>query len=717
VKTRMVLALACALMLLATASAAAAAAVPQLFPQIARFDHVGARSIAASADGTTIALGTWEGAIVLTEPPAGWGSGTPQATPLASSATAEDFGESVSISADGRTVVVGSQEGVHLYERPDDGWGGDELHETAMLSADGVSYFASVGVAISGDGTTVSAFGDGESYVYERPAGGWETTAEPLADFPDGGAFNDAVLSYDGSVLATGAPAAAGDPGGVFVYARPAGGWRTASDFATTRLRLRLGAEESSLGWKVAMSADGATIAGSAPFDDGLAPYAGAVYVWADWRSSAAPSARLVNADAPTAFADLGQYDVAIAGDGGLVAATTLGVNEAPGIVHVFSRPAAGWSGDVSPLTRLVPDDQADDDGFGWALDFVDGDGNLVASSPGDYPYGVPDSGVYVFAGDEQAPSTAVTTALGAPDGTNGWFSSPVRVSIAGDDGALGSGVAEVRCAVDPLAVPLTFMELPAGPCPHLVDGVLLGASGTHAVYAAGVDHMGNVGALAQTTFKLDAVAPQVIVPPDVQLAADGHGDGVALTYTHTVSDDLDPAPATVCAPASGSRFAVGVTEVACTATDAAGNSTRAAFSVTVIGPGGVPVGGVPVGGGPDSDGSGGGAPNGPDVTAPRQAELRITGVSLTRRTVRVRASRSAMLRATVERCRRVTARRGGRSRLTCAAVARVRTARPRARARIALPRALPPGLYRVTARAVADGIRSSTRTSIVALA
>jgi hypothetical protein len=48
--------------------------------------------------------------------------------------------------------------------------------------------------------------------------------------------------------------------------------------------------------------------------------------------------------------------------------------------------------------------------------------------------------------------------------------------------------------------------------------------------------------------------------------------------------DNLDPAPALACTPASGSTFALGTTNVTCTATDAAGNSSgEGTFAVTVV--------------------------------------------------------------------------------------------------------------------------------------
>jgi hypothetical protein len=54
------------------------------------------------------------------------------------------------------------------------------------------------------------------------------------------------------------------------------------------------------------------------------------------------------------------------------------------------------------------------------------------------------------------------------------------------------------------------------------------------------------------------------------------------VTYAVTASDDQDGALPVSCTPPSGSVFAVGVTTVSCTATDAGGNVTVVTFPVTV---------------------------------------------------------------------------------------------------------------------------------------
>jgi len=82
-------------------------------------------------------------------------------------------------------------------------------------------------------------------------------------------------------------------------------------------------------------------------------------------------------------------------------------------------------------------------------------------------------------------------------------------------------------------------------------------------------------------TARSDTVRPTVTVPADMVRTAPT-ASGVAVTYTASARDAVDGAIAPVCTPASGSTFAVGSTTVTCEATDNAGNTGRASFTVTV---------------------------------------------------------------------------------------------------------------------------------------
>ena len=77
--------------------------------------------------------------------------------------------------------------------------------------------------------------------------------------------------------------------------------------------------------------------------------------------------------------------------------------------------------------------------------------------------------------------------------------------------------------------------------------------------------------------------------PPSLQLPADMTVNatsplGTTVSYSVTATDDNDPSPEVVCAPASGATFPIGTTLVSCTATDDLGLADTGTFSVTVVG-------------------------------------------------------------------------------------------------------------------------------------
>jgi WD40 repeat protein len=80
-----------------------------------------------------------------------------------------------------------------------------------------------------------------------------------------------------------------------------------------------------------------------------------------------------------------------------------------------------------------------------------------------------------------------------------------------------------------------------------------------------------------------DTTAPTLVVPSDITKDATGPG-GAVVSYSVSASDDVDSSPSVSCAPPSGSLFAIGVTTVACTAEDAAGNEANASFQIRVRG-------------------------------------------------------------------------------------------------------------------------------------
>jgi hypothetical protein len=79
-------------------------------------------------------------------------------------------------------------------------------------------------------------------------------------------------------------------------------------------------------------------------------------------------------------------------------------------------------------------------------------------------------------------------------------------------------------------------------------------------------------------------MAPSEIgLTPDIEVEATS-ADGAVVSFAlPPVSDDVDPTPVVTAVPASGSQFPLGATTVTITATDAAGHSASATFTVTVV--------------------------------------------------------------------------------------------------------------------------------------
>lgn len=116
------------------------------------------------------------------------------------------------------------------------------------------------------------------------------------------------------------------------------------------------------------------------------------------------------------------------------------------------------------------------------------------------------------------------------------------------------------------------------------------------AAASAGSEFAGWAGACAGTapSCTLDISAPAEVIasfadaaPPEVQVpeamaAVATAASGAVVTFTATAHDEVSGDLVPSCIPASGSLFPPGVTHVACSATDAAGNTGSAIFDVEV---------------------------------------------------------------------------------------------------------------------------------------
>ena len=79
----------------------------------------------------------------------------------------------------------------------------------------------------------------------------------------------------------------------------------------------------------------------------------------------------------------------------------------------------------------------------------------------------------------------------------------------------------------------------------------------------------------------LDFVPPTVLVPDDITLQTEDQ-NGASATFNPQAIDNIDELITPTCSPASGSVFAIGTTEVVCTATDSSGNTASNSFNVII---------------------------------------------------------------------------------------------------------------------------------------
>lgn len=145
---------------------------------------------------------------------------------------------------------------------------------------------------------------------------------------------------------------------------------------------------------------------------------------------------------------------------------------------------------------------------------------------------------------------------------------------------------------VDPTSATGAVVKYPDVTAKDLVDGRITASClpsagslfplGATVVSCAASDSSDNSAATTFTVSVQDASAPVVTAPADTSAEATGP-DGATVNFDSATARDLvDGALAASCLPASGSRFALGVTTVTCSATDAEDNTGTAAFSVTV---------------------------------------------------------------------------------------------------------------------------------------
>ena len=128
---------------------------------------------------------------------------------------------------------------------------------------------------------------------------------------------------------------------------------------------------------------------------------------------------------------------------------------------------------------------------------------------------------------------------------------------------------------------------LPPGLVMDYTTGVIAGtptAAGTYVFTVFVNDAAGAFDSKTVTIVVSPTPTPPVLHVPGTITVNATRPSGAIVTYVVTATDAVDPHPAMVCAPGSGTLFPIGTTTVSCTATNASGLSSRGTFRVVVKG-------------------------------------------------------------------------------------------------------------------------------------
>jgi hypothetical protein len=188
-------------------------------------------------------------------------------------------------------------------------------------------------------------------------------------------------------------------------------------------------------------------------------------------------------------------------------------------------------------------------------------------------------------------PPVVSVTAPAAPAGQHGYFNLhdlaaaggaiPVEVSASDTSGT----VTGLACTDNGAAVTVAGQS---GTNPR-TGTVSLSSDGTHAVSCTASDSAGNSGdngGPGTAMVNIDTTAPVLTVPAHPVPVNATDPAGTLVSSYPVVASDPDPGddPSVSCTPPAPHRFAIGDTTVACQATDQAGNTGAAQFTVHVAG-------------------------------------------------------------------------------------------------------------------------------------
>ena len=410
-------------------------------------------------------------AYVFVKPAGGWADTSAFTAELTASdgIASDNFGSSVSISGD--TIAVGAcnLSGVcsngpgkaYIFVKPSGGWTTTSKFDAELTPSDGGVAADSFGLPVSIGGDTVvigspqtngfTGVGPGKAYVYVKPAGGWsnmtETAVLTASDGVNNDGFGQPTVSSDGNTIFIGASQATvganSQQGAAYIYAKPAGGWVTTSNF-DAKLTASDGQPFDLFGFcqnSVSLSGDGNTIIAGAPqlnFASNHSTGPGKAYIFAKpasgWATTSNFSAELTASSGQSAFG----WSVALsdAGDEVVVSAIV-----GAGAVYTYSRPSSGWA-TTSAFDNELTDSQGGNLGFSVGVDAnTVVAGALTASAPQSKQ-----GAAFVF-GEVQSFSISAASGVNVPSPGQ---SGSTTITLSPNGGF--TGTVTLSCTPDPVA-------------------------------------------------------------------------------------------------------------------------------------------------------------------------------------------------------------------------------------------------------------------------
>ncbi len=157
-------------------------------------------------------------------------------------------------------------------------------------------------------------------------------------------------------------------------------------------------------------------------------------------------------------------------------------------------------------------------------------------------------------------------------DSTPPVITAPANIiaEATGPSGAVGNFTATAHDDVDG-SVDVTADPVSGSTFPLDTTTVLLSAT----------DRAHNTATASFTVTVRDTTPPSLYLPVSITFETTGPS-GAVVSYSASATDIVDGSASVTCAPLSGATFALGTTQVSCSATDAHGNTASGNFPVTV---------------------------------------------------------------------------------------------------------------------------------------